>query len=52
MMESPWDIDRELGLHYYRTESPGTGGVLRDLPEDFEVHEIAEHTYSEGPYLI
>lgn len=52
MMQSPWDIDKELGLLYYRTESPGTGGVLRDQPEDFEVIENADHTYTDGPYLI
>ena len=52
MMQSPWDIDNELGLLYYLTESPGTGGVLRDQPEDFEVIENADHTYTDGPYLI
>ena len=52
MMRSPWEIDNELGLWYYHTDLPGTGGTLRELPEDFEVSEIATHTFSNGPYLI
>lgn len=52
MIKSNWDIDQELGLWYYLTGYPGTGGVLRQEPGDFEVVEKADHTYTNGPYLI
>ncbi len=52
MIESPWMIDKDLGLWYYLTDSPGISGRLRVLPEDFEVIENASRTYSDGPYLI
>ena len=52
MIQSPWDIDKELGLWYYLTSYPGTGGTLKKEPEDFEVIEDASHTYTKGPYLI
>ncbi|NPA24052.1 MAG: tRNA pseudouridine(13) synthase TruD [Crenarchaeota archaeon] len=34
------DIDRELGLEWYITDVPGTGGRLRTFLEDFIVEEI------------
>ena len=52
MIRSPWEIDQELGLSWYRTDFAGTGGTLRNTPDDFEVSEIANHTMSTGPYLI
>lgn len=52
MIKSPWDIDKELGLWWYSTETPGTGGKLRTVPEDFLVEEIGDHPDSSGPYLL
>ena len=40
MMESPFALERELGMQYYATVTPGIGGILRSVPEDFIVDEI------------
>lgn len=52
MIRSPWEIDTELGLWWYLSNTPGTGGVLRTEPADFIVEEMADHSFGEGPYLI
>lgn len=52
MIRSPWEIDTELGLWWYLSKTPGTGGVLRTIPEDFTVEEMSDHPPGEGPYLI
>lgn len=52
MIKSPYPLELELGLSWYRTDAPGIGGRLRREPEDFIVEEIAEHPLSSGPYLI
>jgi tRNA pseudouridine13 synthase len=53
MMESPFELERELGMRYYATVTPGVGGVLRTVPEDFIVEEIPlEKKDTSGPYLI
>ena len=52
MIRSPWDIDKELGLAWYSVNSPGTGGVLRSTPDDFQVEEIGDYDPGTGPYLI
>lgn len=52
MIKSPWNIDNELGLKWYSVDSEGIGGILRSIPEDFRVEELAEHNLSSGPYLI
>lgn len=52
MIRSPWEIDTQLGLWWYRTSTPGTGGNLRASLDDFNVEEIASHTFGTGPYLI
>ncbi|MDD4484100.1 MAG: tRNA pseudouridine(13) synthase TruD, partial [Methanoregula sp.] len=54
MMESPYALERELGMQYYATDTPGIGGMLRTTPEDFLVDEIPLEGKggSTGPYLI
>lgn len=39
-MESPHPTEFAVGIEYYASESPGTGGRLRDRPSDFRVREI------------
>jgi tRNA pseudouridine13 synthase len=39
-MESPYEIDRLLGMNTYMTSTPGIGGRLRETMEDFVVDEI------------
>lgn len=54
MKESPYPLERELGMQYYATDTPGTGGTLRSAPEDFIVDEIPLEGKggTAGPYLI
>ena len=52
MIRSYYEIDTELGLWWYLSDAPGTGGVLRTESGDFTVEEIADHQFGEGPYLI
>jgi tRNA pseudouridine13 synthase len=54
MKESPYALERELGMQYYATSTPGIGGTLRTVPEDFIVDEIplAGKGQTTGPYLI
>jgi len=40
MKESPFALERELGMQYYASDTPGIGGRLRTTPEDFLVDEI------------
>jgi len=42
------DEELDLGLDWYATEAPGTGGVLRERPEDFRVSERTEFAYNSG----
>lgn len=54
MMESLFPLERELGMQYYATDTPGIGGTLRTVPEDFLVDEVplAGKSEAPGPYLI
>ncbi|WP_292368494.1 tRNA pseudouridine(13) synthase TruD [Methanoregula sp. UBA64] len=54
MKESPYALERELGMQYYATDTPGIGGRLRTTPEDFIVKEIPREGKggNTGPYLI
>ncbi|HDQ07517.1 MAG TPA: tRNA pseudouridine(13) synthase TruD [Methanoculleus sp.] len=52
MRPSPYPLEIELGMDYYGTETPGTGGKLRTLPEDFMVHEMPSAFPEDGKYLI
>lgn len=54
MMESPYELERGLGMQYYATDVPGIGGKLRSAPGDFLVEEIPLEGKggSTGPYLI
>jgi len=54
MMESPYPLERELGMQFYATDTPGIGGTLRTVPEDFIVDEIPleKKGSPSGPYLI
>jgi tRNA pseudouridine13 synthase len=51
---SPPSAEAELGLGFYATATPGTGGRLKVEPEDFRVDEISLYPFpeSEGPYTI
>lgn len=39
-MQLPGELERSLGLERYLTDSPGTGGRLKKVPEDFIVEEV------------
>lgn len=52
MRPSPYPLDQELGLLYYATDTPGTGGRLRAAPEDFVVHEQEIPIENEGEFLV
>ncbi len=52
MRPSPHPLDKELGLLYYATDTPGTGGRLRAVPEDFVVHEQEIPIEDEGEFLV
>jgi len=42
-----------LGLTYYISDTPGTGGTLKKEPEDFVVEEIPIRTPNQqGSYMI
>ena len=52
MIESPYPLDRTLGMLYYATDGPGIGGRLRSSPEDFGVEECSVPPSGSGPYLV
>lgn len=53
MMKSEYPLESFLGMEYYATDSPGTGGTLKSVPEDFRVDEIyGDIKMTGGPYLI
>ena len=54
MRESPYPLERELGMQFYATDTPGIEGTLRTVPEDFLVDEIPleKKGGTTGPYLI
>jgi tRNA pseudouridine13 synthase len=52
MKESTYPLERELGMNYYASDTPGIGGRLRTTAEDFIVDEVSCITGPEGPYLI
>jgi tRNA pseudouridine13 synthase len=39
-MKSPYELDEFLGLEYFMSSTPGTGGRLRSQMEDFIVDEL------------
>ncbi len=52
MKESIFPLERELGMNYYASDTPGIGGRLRTTAEDFLVDEVSSVSGPEGPYLI
>lgn len=53
MMPSTYPLERDLGMRYYASETPGIGGRLRSTPADFVVEELPlPIPDQEGPYLI
>ena len=53
MRESPHPLEQSLGMSWYATETPGTGGYLRREPEDFLVDEEPVTPPGDtGPYLV
>ncbi|HOT06746.1 MAG: putative tRNA pseudouridine synthase D [Methanosaeta sp. PtaB.Bin039] len=45
--------DRDLGMDFYITSSPGVGGALRTCPQDFIVDEVfSRQSYEGGRYLV
>ncbi len=54
MKQSPYLLERELGMRYYASDADGIGGRLRSVPGDFLVEEIPlpEKGGVGGPYLI
>ncbi|MDD1645646.1 MAG: tRNA pseudouridine(13) synthase TruD [Methanomicrobiales archaeon] len=51
-LESPWPLERELGMRWYGTADPGIGGHLRETPEDFVVEEVSPAPGTDGDYLV
>jgi tRNA pseudouridine13 synthase len=52
MKKSIHPLELSLGMEYYATDTPGTGGRLRTHPEDFVVEEEPCEVGDEGPFLI
>jgi tRNA pseudouridine13 synthase len=54
MMQTPYPLERDLGMWYYASNGKGIGGKLRTAPEDFQVKELPlpSHGGSAGPYLV
>lgn len=51
----PGDLERSLGLERYLTDTPGTGGRLKKVPEDFVVEEVPlafPPPVAEGKYTV
>jgi len=52
MKESPFPLEHDLGMRWYASDTPGTGGRLRVKAEDFSVEEVSGVPGTEGPYLV
>ena len=52
MRESPYPLEQLLGMRFYGSDTPGTGGRLRTYAEDFIVEEVPSAIGTEGPFLI
>ena len=52
MRESPYPLEHALGMRWYATDTPGTGGRLRVSAEDFIVEEVSTRPGTEGSHLI
>lgn len=52
MKESPYPLEKFLGMRYYASDTSGTGGRLRERAEDFAVDEVFAAPGDEGPYLV
>lgn len=45
------DLEKEIGIHYYSTSTPGVFGLLRYQSEDFFVNEISNYPYEENDVI-
>jgi len=52
MRESPYPLEKSLGMRCYASDTPGIGGRLRERAEDFAVDEVFSSPGTEGPYLV
>ncbi|MCQ8894582.1 MAG: tRNA pseudouridine(13) synthase TruD [Methanolinea sp.] len=52
MRESPYPLERYVGMRCYASDTPGIGGRLRERAEDFAVDEVSFSPGKTGPYLI
>ncbi|MCX6693146.1 MAG: tRNA pseudouridine(13) synthase TruD [Methanomicrobiales archaeon] len=52
MIESPYPLEQDLGMRYYATATPGIGGRIKVVPEDFIVEEIPPPIGPPGRYLL
>jgi len=52
MRESPYPLEQILGMQFYGSDTPGTGGRLRVSAEDFIVEEVPCSIGTDGPFLI
>ena len=52
MKASSYPLEQDLGIEYYGTGTPGIGGKLRTVAEDFIVHEVPSAFPENGKYLI
>lgn len=42
------ELEKEIGINLYSTNTAGVGGLLRYRPEDFKVTEISNYSYEEN----
>ncbi|MBN1194450.1 MAG: tRNA pseudouridine(13) synthase TruD [Methanomicrobiaceae archaeon] len=52
MMQSVHPLERMLGMNWYAGDTPGIGGIVKQVPEDFIVEEIPLSLPQEGPFLL
>ena len=45
------ELEKEIGIGLYSTDTQGVGGVLRHRPEDFIVKEISNYSYEENDII-
>lgn len=45
------ELEKEIGIDLYATDTPGVKGLLRYKPEDFQVLEISDYPYEENDVI-
>ncbi|MBN1165749.1 MAG: tRNA pseudouridine(13) synthase TruD [Methanospirillaceae archaeon] len=52
MKQSPYQLEHDIGISWYVSDTNGTGGIIRKNPEDFLVEEIAVRDLKGGIYSV